>query len=318
MDRTLRLAGALALALSLVGLAQPAVAASGFSVEPAAVRLAVDPGAETTVQLSLHNSFDRSMTVQLRVDVVTSQAADGTLAVRAATPADDQLPYRLLLDSSVVSLPAGGSTETSVHLRTSSTTPPGSYVRMIQLDVATDQAGAGIGSVTSPVSTTVSLPFFFDVNGEATLSAAVTDVVASPALSRGRPIVFSALMQNTGGLAASVAGTVTLFDRQNRPVGRSVVPRILVLPAASRTLTSTWQPTVHPGQYRAHLNLQLSSANAVRPLRYVDSDTTVTIGLTVESLTYRALGVGGILVGLVLVVVRRRSPRPRRGQRASQ
>ena len=218
---------------------------TAVAIDPPAVVLGVEPGAERTVALVVANPGAEPARVRVslgdwsyRPDGQPTYLDPGSLPGSAS-------PWITFAPSTFL-LPGHGKQRVRYTVRVPPDAAPGTHwsVLFLQGEDPNAKPGANIATFRLRVAHTIYVnvpPIRWD--------GAILGVAAVPPKKADDPVAIGIQYANTGNGAYAVKGRLEVRDAAGKVVGQTEVPRTVVLPGATRVLVANFYGPLPKGDY---------------------------------------------------------------------
>jgi hypothetical protein len=286
--------------------------------------LSMQPGETRSIEVEISNNGDAAIAARTyAADVYT--IINGGFGGRLRDEPKSGMTLWLAYPTDVLQLPAGKSIRRSFTVAVPAETGPGEYITSLVLE--NDQPIEGGGAVTLTQIVRQAIGVVVTVPGQRSPGFAIGE--ASHTVVVGKSVVTVAV-ENTGNVRLKPAATFTLLDEAGSQVSQTSVPMDTFYAHTSTTVEVPLAALLLPGTYMVRLTLDdaaqgIRADKAAIPLVVEAASEAAAVGGVVPGLTeviqnvgggriwlpvwvvilLASLIIGGIVIGLLVVVMRR-------------
>jgi len=257
-DARLYTVGALIVAFALgPGAAPPAAAQSSVEVTPLRLELKAAPGGTTTQAITVSNTGKDAVRVRATISDWHLSRDGSPQFVTAADPKYSASGWTRVAPPEIV-VDAGKDTTVRFTLAVPADAPPAGYRTGILFEFG-PATGSPIAKPREVVFKSRIATLIYVNVGEPPAAVDLTDV-RTRALP-DQPTQIIAVLKNTGQRTVRTRGTLTLYDKSNAVISRTVVPDVPLLPESEREVAiiaiNPDTPRPPPGEYRVEIKIDV-------------------------------------------------------------
>lgn len=256
-DARLHALGALTVAAGLLLGAAPAAAQTSVEVTPLRLELKAAAGGTTTQAITVSNTGSEAVRVRVTISDWHLSRDGSPQFVEAADAKYSASGWTRVAPPEIV-VEAGKESAVRFTLTVPPGTPPAGYRTGILFEFG-PATGSPIPKPREVAFKSRIATLIYANVGEPPAAVELTDVRTR--VLPDQPAQIIAVLKNTGPRTVRTRGTLTLYDRNNAVVSRTVVPDVPVLPESEREVAilavDPGKSKPPPGEYRVEIKIDV-------------------------------------------------------------
>lgn len=251
--------------------AQTSKPGSGLSISPLHNQLTLDPGASTSIKITLKNITQNDVVAKAYINDFTADNDSGNPVI--ITDPNKQLPTSIkrFVKASDVSLKVGQKKDVTVPVNISKNATPGAYYGIIRyraIPSGANAPGEGEVSLSASVGTIVLIQVKGDLKEQAQLSSLkVYRDDNSSTFFFQKPNKVGVEIKNLGNSFVQPFGKVVVTNSSGKQVYsyelNNIQPRANVLPGSKRTFKDSIKGISKPGRYKVAASISFGDGSNV-------------------------------------------------------
>jgi len=241
----------------LLGAAAPAAAQTSVEVTPLRLELKAAPGGTTTQAITVSNSGKEAVRVRVTISDWHLSRDGSPQFVEAADQKHSASAWTRVAPPEIV-VDAGKESMVRFTLAVPAGTAPAGYRTGILFEFG-PAAGSPVPKPREVAFKSRIATLIYANVGEPAAAVELTDVRTR--VLPDRPAQIIAVLKNTGQRSVRTRGTLTLYDKSNAVISRTVVPDVPVLPESEREVAipaiNPDTPRPPPGEYRVEIKIDV-------------------------------------------------------------